>query len=61
MKLKNYLNLTDSMKLILIRHGLTLDNEKGIFQGQTHGELSEVGKKQSSKLAVRLKNEKIDF
>ena len=49
------------MKLILIRHGKTIENEQGIFQGQRHGTLSKLGIEQSKELALKLKNEKIDF
>jgi len=49
------------MKLILTRHGETLENKEGILQGHLQGRLSELGKDQARKLAFRLKNEKIDF
>ncbi|MFH1445422.1 MAG: histidine phosphatase family protein [Nanoarchaeota archaeon] len=49
------------MKLILVRHGRTVDNEKRIMQGQMQGKLSEAGKEQAKKVALRLKREKIDF
>lgn len=48
------------MKLILTRHGRTLENEEHIIQGQTHGTLSEEGKLQAQKLAERLRDKKID-
>ncbi|MDP4039570.1 MAG: histidine phosphatase family protein [Candidatus Pacearchaeota archaeon] len=48
------------MKLIIVRHGETIENKKGILQGQSHGKLNKLGKKQSKKLAERLANEKID-
>jgi len=48
------------MKLILTRHGETIENKNGIIQGQLSGSLSELGKLQAKKLAQRLKNEKID-
>ena len=47
------------MKLILTRHGETIENKEGIMQGHLQGRLSEVGKEQARKLALRLKNEKI--
>lgn len=48
------------MRLILTRHGETIENKKGIFQGEISGTLSRLGKQQAKKLALRLKNEKID-
>jgi probable phosphoglycerate mutase len=48
------------MKLFLVRHGQTVENEKGLVQGHLPGALSEKGKKQAKKLALRLKGKKID-
>ncbi len=48
------------MKIILTRHGETIENREGIFMGHNPGELSEKGIKQAKQLALRLKNEKID-
>lgn len=48
------------MKIILTRHGETVENVKRISQGQTHGTLTENGIGQAKKLALRLKDEKID-
>ena len=48
------------MKLILTRHGETVENKKKIMQGHLPGRLSRLGKEQAKKLALRLKNEKID-
>ena len=48
------------MKLILTRHGETIENKKGILQGQKIGTLSKKGIKQAKKLALRLKGKKID-
>ena len=48
------------MKLILVRHGETEENQKDIVQGHLPGKLSEKGKKQAKKLGLRLKNKKID-
>ena len=48
------------MKLILVRHGETIENVKGIMQGHIHGKLSDLGKKQAKKLALRFKEEKIN-
>ena len=49
------------MKLILTRHGETVENAAGIIQGHLQGKLSELGKAQAKRLAQRLKNEKIDI
>jgi len=49
------------MKLIITRHGETEENKLGIFQGHLPGKLSSLGIKQAKKLALRLKDEKIDF
>ncbi len=48
------------MRIILARHGRTVANEKGVFESEILGELSKEGKEQVKKLALRLKNEKID-
>lgn len=48
------------MKIILTRHGETEENLQGIFQGHLPGKLSEEGIAQAKKLALRLKDEKID-
>jgi len=48
------------MKLILTRHGQTIENKEGKLQGHTPGTLTEEGIEQAQKLALRLKNEKID-
>jgi broad specificity phosphatase PhoE len=49
------------MKIIITRHGETEENKAGVVMGgAVHGTLSESGKEQASKLAKRLKNEKID-
>lgn len=48
------------MKLIVIRHGLTIQNEKHICQGQSEGQLSETGIEQAKKLGLRFKDTKID-
>lgn len=49
------------MKLILTRHGETEENKTGIFQGHLPGKLSLNGMEQARKVAVRLKEEKLDF
>ncbi len=49
------------MKLIITRHGYTEENEAGIFQGHLPGKLTEEGIEQAKKLALRLKDEHIDY
>ena len=50
------------MRLIITRHGETIENKLGIHQGQSiPGILSEEGIKQAEKLAQRLSSEKIDI
>ncbi|MEE9525982.1 MAG: histidine phosphatase family protein [Candidatus Woesearchaeota archaeon] len=50
------------MNLILTRHGETIENIKKIYQGQKiQGTLSKLGIEQAKKLALRLKDEKIDY
>ena len=46
--------------LYLVRHGETVDNANHIMQGQTPGELNELGIKQAEELADRLKDDPID-
>lgn len=48
------------MKLIITRHGETVDNKKRVFQGHSPGKLTKEGKIQAKKLAKRLSKEKID-
>ena len=48
------------MKLILTRHGETVENQQDILQGHIPGKLSKEGIEQGKKLALRLKDEKID-
>ena len=49
------------MRLILVRHGETIHNLKGIIQGQYDSILSDTGREQAKKVAKRLKDEKIDL
>jgi broad specificity phosphatase PhoE len=49
------------MKLIIVRHGETIENKKGIIMGHLPGKLSETGIEQAKKLGLRLKDEKIDY
>jgi broad specificity phosphatase PhoE len=48
------------MRLILVRHGETIENKDHILQGHLPGRLSERGKEQAKDISERLKNEKID-
>jgi len=48
------------MRLIITRHGETVQNKKRICQGHTHGKLSREGELQAKKVAKRLGGEKID-
>ena len=48
------------MKLILVRHGETVENASGITQGQLPGKLNEKGKEQAFRLGKRLSEENID-
>ena len=47
------------MKIILTRHGETLENKQGIIQGQLPGTLSEQGIAQAKKLGERLAGEEV--
>jgi len=47
------------MRLIIVRHGETEENKKGILQGHLPGKLTDLGLEQAKKLALTLKNEKI--
>lgn len=49
------------MKLLLIRHGETIENREGIFQGWNPGKLSRLGERQAKLLGKRLKDVKIDL
>ena len=48
------------MKLIVVRHGETEENLKGQMQGHIPGKLTQKGIEQAKKLALRLKDKKID-
>ena len=48
------------MRLILVRHGETRENVKGICQGHLPGHLTSKGISQAKKVAKRLKDENID-
>lgn len=47
-------------QLIIVRHGETIENKKGVCQGHNEGTLTENGKEQNKILANQLKNFKID-
>jgi probable phosphoglycerate mutase len=49
------------MKLIITRHGETEENVLGIIMGHLPGKLTKKGIEQAKKLALRLKDEKIDY
>ncbi len=49
------------MRLIITRHGETEENKVGIMQGHLPGKLSAERIDQAKKLALRLKDEHIDF
>ena len=48
------------MRLILVRHGETVWNRDGMVQGQSDPELSDRGKEQAERLALALKDEKVE-
>jgi probable phosphoglycerate mutase len=48
------------MRLILVRHGQSVENAKGIIHGVTEGTLSPLGIEQSRRLAGALEGEKVD-
>jgi broad specificity phosphatase PhoE len=48
------------MRLILVRHGESTSNVKKLFSGHSQHPLSKKGEEQVKKLALRLKDEKID-
>lgn len=48
------------MRLIIVRHGKTLENEQGILQSHLPGHLSQEGIAQAQKVALRLKDTRID-
>ena len=47
-------------RLIFVRHGETKGNRERRIQGAVDSELNDMGKKQAKKVALKLKNEKID-
>ena len=53
--------MKERMRLIIMRHGETVENVKGIMQGQLPGKLTKKGIGQAKRLAKRLKDEEIDY
>lgn len=51
---------TDGVKITYFVHGTTLDNQNKISTGQAHGELSELGIKQSEELLGQIKEKDFD-
>lgn len=49
------------MRIIITRHGETIENLNKIIQGHLPGNLSKTGLNQAKQLGLRLKNEKIDY
>lgn len=49
------------MKLIIVRHGETIENQKNIAQGQLPGHLSDEGKFQAEQVGRELLDKKIDL
>ena len=47
-------------KLLLVRHGETVDNANKIMQGQTQGELNDTGVRQAEELAAQMASTRID-
>ena len=49
------------MKLIIVRHGETIENQNHIAQGDLPGHISENGRKQAKKIGKELSKKKIDL
>ncbi len=49
------------MELLIVRHGETLWNDKGLLQGQKDIELNDKGREMARKLAGKLKDIPIDM
>jgi broad specificity phosphatase PhoE len=49
------------MRLIVIRHGQTVENATGYLMGHNPGQLTKLGKEQAKSLGKRLAKEKIDL
>ncbi len=52
--------MEDSVRLFMIRHGETIQNRDEIIQGHSLGSLSDKGREQAAKAALRLKSERFD-
>ena len=50
-----------AITLYLVRHGETEENARGVFQGQTAGTLSEIGKEQAKAIREKLANIPFDI
>ncbi|MBQ9178018.1 MAG: histidine phosphatase family protein, partial [Prevotella sp.] len=50
----------EKTKVFLVRHGQTVDNVNQILQGQTHGMLTEEGRRQARNVSIQMKDEHID-
>ena len=48
------------MKLIIVRHGETIENTKHIMMGHRHGTLTKKGREQAKAVAQKLRNQRID-
>lgn len=64
-KMREFLNKPRENKNMRVNityfvHGTTTDNEKGLSTGQAHGDLSELGIKQSKELVKQIKGKKFD-
>lgn len=49
------------MKLLLVRHGETVDNKRRVCQGQLPGELNKKGRQQAQGLALSLAGTPLDY
>ncbi len=49
------------MRLIITRHGETVENTKGIMQEHLPGKLTEKGISQAKEIGNKLRNQKIDL
>lgn len=47
-------------RLLLMRHGETIDNARQLMQGQVQGELNDNGRRQAQEACRRMENESID-
>ena len=47
-------------QLILLRHGVTRENQEAVIQGQTDGHLTEIGRRQGRAAGLHLAKRRID-